>query len=84
MGIHSVYVFHHFFGVGEFFVQKIHCVPQVVASPVSPILDNSIEGHTQFAVFLHYANNLFLAFVAFTLCQNPYVHNGNMGTCPVR
>ena len=60
-----MHVIKHFLWIRILSIGKIHPVPQIIVSPILPVLDNAIEGHTQFAVLAHHADRLILALVAF-------------------
>ena len=46
MRIHSMHIINHLFRIAERRVLKVHSIPQIVVSPVLPILNDSIKRHT--------------------------------------
>ena len=55
VGMLLVYVLNQLLAVGKILRQEVHGVPQVVGAPVLPVLDNTIQGHLQFAVLINNA-----------------------------
>ncbi len=66
MGIELMYFVNHSLRIMEVRVQKIHGIPQIIIAPVLPILNNTVQGHSEFPVFTHHRQQFLLAFVAFT------------------
>ena len=65
MGVQPVHLVEHPLRVGELRVGEVHGIPQIVVSPVLPVLDDAVQGYTQFAVFADDADRLVLTLVAF-------------------
>ena len=42
---------YHLFAVRKIFGEEVHRVPEVIAAPILPVLDDAIERHLEFAVF---------------------------------
>ena len=71
MSVVGVDVIHHGLGVGEVRAHEFHSIPEIVVSPVLPVLDNAVERHTVFAVFMYDFSDFVLAFVSFTALPEP-------------
>ena len=81
MGVEAVDIVHHLLRIVEFGIHEFHCIPQVVVAPVLPVLDDAVEGHTEFAVFLDHAYGFALALVTLaTLPESigPQWEHGNI------
>ena len=52
MGMLAVHGINHLLTILELFRQEVHGVPQIVAAPVLPVLDNTVEGHVQGTVLV--------------------------------
>ena len=64
VGMFLVDVVNHLRAIGEIFSEEVHRVPLVVGAPILPVLDDTIEGHLQFAVFVDNALRLGSALIA--------------------
>src|SRR5690606_19193422 len=83
--IHTVDLIDHALAIGEVVTQKLHSIPQVVVSPVLPVLNYSVKRHSQFTVFLNNTNCFKLALVPFLALKKtitPQWKHGNL-TCKV-
>ena len=52
MGMFLVYLVDHLLSVGILLRQEVHRVPQIVGTPILPVLDDTIEGHLQLTVLV--------------------------------
>ena len=64
-GIQSMYFVNHIFGTAESRVLEIHGIPEVVMSPVLPVLNDTIQRNPQLAILFHYSYCFFLTFISF-------------------
>ena len=46
-------IINHLLTIGEVFSKEIHCIPQVVASPVLPVLDDTIKRHVERTILVN-------------------------------
>ncbi len=69
MGIGGVDVIHHLLWIVETGIHELHGIPQIVAAPVLPVLDNAVEWQTELTIFVDHPGNLMLALV--TLARLP-------------
>ena len=80
-----MHIINHLFRIAERRVLKVHRIPQIVVSPVLPILNDSIERNTQFTVFPYHSHRFFLAlipFLALEIAVSPKGKHGNLsGQC---
>ena len=58
MGVLLVYVTNHLFTVGILLREEVHGVPQIVRTPILPVLDDAVEGHLQFTIPVNHAEHL--------------------------
>ena len=65
VGVLCVYVLNHLRTVGKVLREEIHSVPQVVGTPVLPVLDDAVQRHLQLAVLIDDALRLGSTLVAF-------------------
>ena len=47
-----VYIVYHLFAIDKLLRKKVHRIPQVVATPILPILDNAVKRHIQCTVLV--------------------------------
>ena len=45
VGVLLMNVVDHLLSVGIFLCEEVHCVPQIVGTPVLPVLDDTVERH---------------------------------------
>ena len=55
VGVLLVYLVDHLLTVGILLGEEVHGVPQIVGTPVLPVLDDAVEGHLQLAVLVDHA-----------------------------
>ena len=46
-------------------VKKLHCIPKIIASPILPVLNNTIKWNIQLTIFTYYTNKLVLSAITF-------------------
>ena len=81
MGILAVGGIHHSTAVGKVLRKEVHGVPQVVAAPILPVLDDAVERHVQLAVFVHHVEQFAAALVAFLrlpVAEGPKGEHGHL------
>ena len=70
IGIFAVRQISHPFRVSHFVdvarVHELHGIPIGIASPVLPVLHDTVQGNLQIAVFVQYTTQFIWAFVTFT------------------
>ena len=65
MGVLLVYIINHLLAVREILGQEVHRVPQIVRTPVLPVLDDAVERHLQLTILIDDALRLAGGLIAF-------------------
>ena len=53
MSILLVYAVNHLFAIAECLAGKVHGIPQIVAAPVLPVLDDTVKWYLEFTVVVY-------------------------------
>src|SRR5690554_6284083 len=54
---------YHCLRIGKLIIKKFHSIPQIVTSPILPVLNNTINRYSKFAIFLYNTNGFILTFI---------------------
>ena len=65
MSAQLVNFIYHLTSICELLGQKVHRIPEIVGTPILPILNDAVEGNTQLAVLLHNAQRLVRRLITF-------------------
>ena len=51
-------ILYHLRSLGKVFCQEVHSIPQIVGTPILPVLYDTVERHLQLTILIHYALRL--------------------------
>ena len=65
LGIHAMNILHHFLRIPKLPVQEFHGIPQIISTPILPVLDDTVERNLQLTILVHHSYNLILTLIPF-------------------